>query len=615
MDAEGLADVDPLPPGIPDDEPRPARRLWFWLGFAGFIVIVSALGGLFVVAAQEEPVVEGYRAYAAPPPHIPLTVIGDPADQQPPVTVSSMKEPASTSLLALPGQQAALLLLSALDAAGQDPMTTEVVRTVSTSVYADGSVNSYTTISLLLDSGFSDALGVAANGGVLWYEPPILSLPSVLTPGHVWSAEGLTNAVAPYTVQGTVLDTVQIVEPPGPVSSLQGCRDVQTSTDQQIPGSEGYFTERTTTWCPGWGSVASTDMGTGVVTRLAAADEAAWNDALIPEPASRPAGTLLAFPTTLAKITRAPVPVASGFVVSNDSSQDLVSVTMGPPDPDVPDTSATATWIQHPGGQTLGIAQGNGLTFVTTSLRALLAFDNAGRMRWSASIPDAAVGAPVVLGDVVAVALVDGTLRGFDAASGSPRWTVPLSDVVLEPPVVADGVILAADSAGYVVAVNPGGEVRWEGSLDRVDQPITVLGDGTALFAQATGFLTRLDSTGEEMWTVPLLDGSVLPGGVLRDGVIILPTDGGLLGIDAISGDVTWTQDSIISATLSEDGMLVADRDRVLRVEPDGSIQVVANIAEASGDRPVKLFLVPMGDEWVAVSQGGTVAFLGVKRE
>lgn len=317
----------------------------------------------------------------------------------------------------------------------------------------------------------------------------------------------------------------------------------------------------------------------------------------------------------MTSITRAPVPTRTGMVYANDTNGDLLSITVAPPAADAPDTSATALWIQHPGGQVLGLSQSGDRTYVTSSLRALLAFDDAGRMRWDARLPDAAVGAPAVVGDVVAVALVDGTLRGFDSVSGAPRWVVPLSDVVLEPPAAADGFFLAADSAGYVVAVGPDGDVRWAGSLDRVDQPITVLGDGSALFAQATGFLTRLDSAGGEMWTVPLLEGSVLTGGVLRDGVIVLPTDGGLLGVDADTGEVMWSQDGLTSGTLSTDGTLVADRDRVLSVAIDGSTELVADVSETSGNAPAKLFLVPFGGEWIAVSQEGAVTFLGVPRE
>jgi len=621
MDLEGAPEppadtTEPLPlSDLEASSELPGRRRWFWAGLVAFLAIVAVLSGLFYAAAQEPARDRGYQAYTAPPPIVPVTVIAEPATAQPAATVSSMREVAASTLLSLPGQEAGLWLLGALQEAGQDPITAEVVRTLSTSVNEDGSVSSFISVSLLLDSGFAEAIGVAANGGVLWYSPPILTFPAVPDPGSTWSGEGLTNGIAPFSFEGDVLDGVRLDTAPGPLDGLAGCRDVQTTIEQEFPGGEGYTSERITTWCPGWGSVASEDLVTGARTRLGSPRDATWTDAVVSSPSPRPAGTRLAFPTSLVQITRPPVTAESGLVVVNDATHDLLSLTVTPPLADTPDTNSTALWIQHPGGQVLGMAGGEDRTFVTSSLRALLAFDNAGRMRWSARLPDVAVGSPAVIGDVVAVALVDGTLRGFQASGGQELWSVRLSDVVLQPPVSGRDEFVVADSGGYVVAVGADGQEKWGGSLSRVDQPLTALGDGSYLFAQATGFLTRLDASGEETWTVPLLEGMVLAGGVLRDGVIVLPTDEGLLGLDVTTGEVLWANDDLSAASLAPDGTLVADRGRVLSLALDGSTDVVAQITEASGATPTKVYLAPMGTEWVALTQEGSMTFLGVARD
>jgi outer membrane protein assembly factor BamB len=214
------------------------------------------------------------------------------------------------------------------------------------------------------------------------------------------------------------------------------------------------------------------------------------------------------------------------------------------------------------------------------------------------------------VGAVITVALVDGTLRGFDAATGEPLWSVRLSDVITVSPVRVGDLVVAADTSGYVVAVEDAGALRWARSVDSVES-LSALSDGTLLIGQSSGLLTLLGADGDERWTVSVPDARVVDPGVLWGDVIALPTDGGLRGLSVDDGSVLWTLEDLRDARVTEVG-LVVDGDHVRRVDSAGRSTLVTTLVEPDGSGPTEAFLVRLGTEWVAVSRLGTITFLGV---
>lgn len=593
----------------PPPEPSAGRTL-FVGSLLGFVAAVAVLGTAFAFASRDDIPRDGYLAYVLTP-DAPVNVVMDPATEaQSPYTAATVIDAAIPLTLSLPGDSAQTLVLAAMDAAGLDPQTAQLMRITSTGSRADGSVNAYITLAMLTDQGYREFIGLGLDGSLLWNDPPITQLPADLAPGSQWQVEGLTNGFAPFTFTGEVLDTVQVDAPVGPVRDLAGCVDTRTRLDQQVPDAEGYAIERITTWCPGWATVASLDVDTGVLSRAALPDEVSWPDVTLPEPLLQPPGTQQAFPIGVAVISRPPLAMPGGLVVVNDVQGDLLSFTSGEPPSDGSEPISRVTWLQHPGGQVLGVSNAEDRIYVNSSDRALIAFDAAGRMRWTTTLPDAAVGSPVVLGDVVAVAAVDGTLRGFASSDGTSKWTVRLSDVITESPVVTSSAIIAGDSAGYMVSVGADGQTRWAANLSTIDAPLSPLQDGSVLVPQATGSLVLLDANGVEQWSVTPPDGKVVSPAVIWGDVLAVPTDSGVMGLSLSTGQSRWLLPDLTKAYLAPNGLL-ADRTTVARVAPDGGAQTLATIAETSGRDPQSLYVARLGDEWAAVTQEGLLTFLG----
>ena len=595
------------------EEPPPvpgSRRAVVAASCIGFLGLVAALAVLFGLASRADQQQQGYLAYVETSDAPIVVVVDPPAETQMPYTVSHVIGGAVSIAVSVPGEQAGTLVLSAIALAGLDPETAKVARSISTGSRPDGTPNTYISLSLVTDAGYQEFLGVGTDGSVLWNDPPITTLPADLTPGTSWDGDGLTNAFAPFTYKGEVLDSLQLQSPPGPLPSLDGCLDVKTRVDQEVPEGDGFVIARVTTWCPGWGSVASRLEVGGVFTRLGSPGEVDWPSVTFAPPLPQPPGTQQAFPMSVAAISRPPLTGDAGLVVVNDIQGDLVAFTAGAPPEDGSPPRSQVTWMQHAGGQVLGVAGDDDQVFVTSSQRALLSFDEAGRLQWSTLLPDAAVGSPAVLGGVVAVAVIDGTLRGFDAATGVPAWTVRLSDVVTESPVATSQGFIAADSAGYIVSVGADGAVRWAGSLSSVDGPLSALPDGSVLVPQSVGTLTLLSAEGAERWSMTPEDGSQVSPAVQWGEVLAVPTDAGILGLALDSGELRWVIGTQTNAYLQPGG-LVAGAGQVLKVAADGSTEVIADVREVDGSEPQALYLAQLGEEWVAVTWYGAMTFLG----
>jgi len=596
-----------------DDLPSGPRGRQLWAMLVVFLGLVAVLGVAFALASRTTSAVTAVEELVVGSDS-PVTFVNEPTStSQPPFTITTVTGPGASLALSLPGPVAGAKVLDALETLGLDPMGARVVRSTQTSVAADGSLTPYISVGVIAADGYSDILGVSPDGNTLWYDPVLLQLPFDLSVGRTWTSQGLTLDVAPYAFTGTVVGPATASDAAG-TGGLEGCLELRTLLEQQIPGAAGYTTDRSTTWCPGLGAVWSRDLNEGVVTRLADVDEVSWPPLAAPRPPQRrEVGARLSSPIPVMSVARPPMTVPGGMVVINGSVQDLAAITVGPTPEDAAVDSSTLTWLQHPGGTVLGAATGDERIFVATSLRHLQSFDHAGRMRWTATLPDIAAGAPVPVGSVVAVALVDGSLRGFSAVTGEPAWTVRLSDVVTASPVRAGDVVVAADTSGAVVAVDDTGVEQWSHSSESVDT-LSALPDGSVLVGQTNGDITLLGPDGFERWTVFFPDSGIVSPGTLWGDVIALPTDGGLRGVSVEDGTVLWTRAELPRARVNQIG-LVAAADRVLRVTPQGQASTVAELVEPDGSAPAQVFLTRLGAEWVAVSQVGTITYLGVPDE
>ena len=135
-------------------------------------------------------------------------------------------------------------------------------------------------------------------------------------------------------------------------------------------------------------------------------------------------------------------------------------------------------------------------------------------------------------------------------------------------PVLAAGVIYAADSGGNVVAVDAGtGKQIWKKSLDSPLAGGVGFGGNLLVLADTNGDVFALEAeTGEQRWSVRVTS-EVLAAPAVNDAVVVVQShDGKLVGLHASNGERRWQYeiDSPIltlrgtSPPILSDGMLIA---------------------------------------------------------
>lgn len=182
---------------------------------------------------------------------------------------------------------------------------------------------------------------------------------------------------------------------------------------------------------------------------------------------------------------------------------------------------------------------------------------------------------PVIAGDLIYAASVDGVVRAVERASGSTRWKQTL-DVGLTGGVgYHDGSLYLGSTDGEVLQLDAGdGSVRWSTPLTgEVLAPPQ--GDGRVVVAQGyDGKLHGLaHDSGERLWTydsnVPVLTirGTSTP--LLRSGVAYAGfANGRVLAFDAMTGAVAWEARVAIAQGRSEIERMV---------DVDGTMTVAGN--------------------------------------
>ena len=632
MQSEGPVDSadDPVP--VPDadavdtdtvEAPTPPRRsrrapvVLAW--FAGFLAFVVGLAALFAVAARTSSGDEGYLAYVIPSGP-PVAVVTDQPETVPPSTASAVVGSIAVIALSLPNSEMAGILFATADALGLDPLEARAVRTTQTWSFADGTPRANIGVYLLLDSGYANVAYFSTDGAraPIYYSPSVTLLPADLTAGSRVEVESLVNFLDPVTVTTTVLDDQVVAPPPGFIGDASTCINVRSVFAQEFadPSLEGYVIDQVDAWCAGRGTVASrSDSPFGIINALVVdAAEVTWPEVLVSEPVTRLPGTQLRSPMLNNQFLRPPVSVPAGILAVNDTLGDLVVLTARDLGADDLGLNSTVAWMQHPGGAVLGFTADDDLIAVTTSQRTLQAYDGVGRLRWSIPLPDVAVGAPVIVGQTISAALVDGSLRGFDAGSGRQLWSLRFPDIVSQAPVGNGDVVLGLDSEGRTLIVDSAGSVVASGELGPITEPVSALADGSFLVAHSNGSLTLLDAGGEERWSTTLASGSVNATAQLWGDLVAVPTSGGLLGLDAATGDTRWVLPQFTRSSLGPMGLL-GQGGEVIRVDGDGRTELLAELRDLDNAVPLYTFITRLGGEWVAVSSGGTIHYLGIADE
>ena len=184
--------------------------------------------------------------------------------------------------------------------------------------------------------------------------------------------------------------------------------------------------------------------------------------------------------------------------------------------------------------------------------------------RWSVSVGDGQGKGlyklqPVVVGDLIYAASVDGEVRAVERKGGRTRWREQLDTGLSGGIGHYDGFLYLGSADGEVLQLDAGdGSVRWSA---RVTGEVLAppQGDGQVVVAQTyDGKVHGLDhDTGERLWShdsnVPVLTirGTSTP--ILRDGTVYAGfANGRVLAFDALTGAVNWESRVAIAQGRSE---------------------------------------------------------------
>ena len=198
-----------------------------------------------------------------------------------------------------------------------------------------------------------------------------------------------------------------------------------------------------------------------------------------------------------------------------------------------------------------------------------------GRVLWAVEMPYTKRPPAVVGGKIYITGGKSGKVHAFDASSGELRYTLDIEDVE-HPPVVAAGVVYLTGYGAYAVD-EATGEILWSYAPGIPRGIPGVVEDGVFYFA-ADRHVYALDAaTGGVLWYY-LADGPIPRRPVVTGGIVFLGSIpladaelGQLRALDAISGEVVWSQEPTGGYVRS-----LAVVDAVLYVEDtDGSLRAI----------------------------------------
>lgn len=511
----------------------------------------------------------------------------------PPMTVTVTATGRHGTAAALPSDTAQLLEMAAGGAYEANP-DLQVERSFSTQVSPDGSILATTILTLLKPDGYATAVIAGSNVTPVVYLPPRMELPAQADPGVNWTGDGSVNAVSPYRYRGEI----------GSAESRdgRGCIKVQTTLEQQIIHSRPYSRTTFSTWCAGLGVVEETNAQSGLRFQVAVPGSVSFVPPRTPAAEPIPLGKTLPSPFLLSHLSLPPIVMGGLLMMTNGASGDLHAVHPTAAGQEV-------VWVHHPGGEVLGMATDESLLFVATTNRRLMAFDAAGRIHWLTRLPDAAVGSPAYAGDLVTVALMDGTVRAYDRNSGEQRWSTRLDDTISVSAVASAGQIVSADVSGLVLGVRLDGTRAWSASVGAVRSPITPLPDGSVLVADEEAILHAFDSNGVERWATQLQAGVVGAGATLGD-TAVLPVESGIIGIDPADGSTAWHIETPEPAAIATTGAVVAG-SMTGRVTVGGQLLDREDMSSGAGADPQQAWPVVMGGQDLLVDATGAVTAIG----
>lgn len=464
------------------------------------------------------------------------------------------------------------------------------------------------------------ALGIA-------FSPALLELPGDVHAGQRWTSQGRALADPTTRLLGYA-NSSSADQPPDRADAAAGCLQVRSTTTLQPeagadPDGDAASNNRWTEinlWCPDRGVVASSGNFRGTAfafTRLGSnptvdLTSAALTEATAPsvDPRTWKHGPLRleggddTFGDLDGEVS------TSGHLLARDSTGAVHVLNSGGRDVNTLTPLDTGQlwahgWL-HPGGSVTGLAATGRLVVTATSERRLHSYDYAGRLHWSAQLPDLAVTSPVVLphGRLL-VATISGDVLAFDTRTGAQLWRQRVSGSIDSMPSVGDGVVLIGTAEGSLIALNVRDGVQlWQRDVATVG-PQSVITDGLAVSSTYGQLQARDVHTGTLRWSRTGL-GATDELTVLHGSPVVL-SKAGARSFRSRDGTPGWRrQGEFVDATDFGDASLLLGRTEIIAV--DGSGATLAQWPLASPAGPNGRLLTGPGQVWAIGSVDATLS-------
>ena len=197
---------------------------------------------------------------------------------------------------------------------------------------------------------------------------------------------------------------------------------------------------------------------------------------------------------------------------------------------------------------------------LATEKGTVYALDAAdGSVQWRFDAGAAVWAAPLLEGDVLYVASVNGKLFALNAATGETKWDQPFSTGhgLISDPVPADGTLLVGGIDRRLHAVNAeSGEERWSFKTDNWFWGRPLVDDGRVYAPNLDGRVYALSlEDGSTVWDAPfeakepLRSAPVLAG----DTLVVVDRGGNVYGLKPADGKLKWSAAAALEKTVLAD--------------------------------------------------------------
>lgn len=232
-----------------------------------------------------------------------------------------------------------------------------------------------------------------------------------------------------------------------------------------------------------------------------------------------------------------------------------------------PATTPHLAWRFDTGGEVYSSpAIANGMLYVASKDGILYALDAAsGSERWQVRISEYVTrSSPAVIDGTVYIGGGFG-FYALDAATGTQRWSVPIRYAGQASPTVANGVVIVTSQEGWIYALKAEtGETVWHTATDGLAFGAPAIIDNQVIYGTDNGVVNKVElATGRLTWRATV-SGAVFASPVVSQSTVLVTTEAGtLIALDLADGQQRWsfTHGGSEAASLSDSLVVLSASD------------------------------------------------------